>query len=208
MPHFPLYVASLSEFLFHGQNDQTPHFPRMIPQSIRFDALLYVCNILVAVFPSSRCRHLFYRKVMGVELAADAHILSGLWLDARGNCRIGSLTTINQRCRLDNRGGITIGNSVNLSPGVQVLTADHDLQDPGFVGRERAVRIGDYVFIGSGAIVLPGVELGKGCAVAAGAVVTKDVAPLEIVAGVPARKIGERSASALQYASSGKRHFF
>jgi len=198
----------LSEFLFHGQNDQTSPFPEMIPQSIRFDALLYVCNILVAVFPSSRCRHLFYRKMMGLEIASDAHILSGLWLDARGKCRIGAHTTINQRCRLDNRGGITIGKSVNLSPGVQILTADHDLQDPNFVGRERPVQIGDYVFIGTGAIVLPGVELGNGCAVAAGAVVTGNVAPLDIVAGIPARKIGERPASALQYSTPGKRHFF
>jgi acetyltransferase-like isoleucine patch superfamily enzyme len=54
------------------------------------------------------------------------------------------------------------------------------------------VLIEDYVFIGTRAMILPGVILGKGCAVAAGAIVTKSVVPFTIVAGVPAKPIGHR----------------
>lgn len=99
---------------------------------------------------------------------------------------------INQRCRLDNRGGITIGASVSISPEVHLNTADHDLKDPGFRGRERPIDIVDHVFIGSRAVVLGGVRVGKGAAIAAGSVVTRSIEPYTIVAGVPAKPIGHR----------------
>lgn len=180
----------------------------MIPPHIRFDALLYLCNLVVAKLPSSRIRHWFYVHAMQVDLDPSAHILSGLWLDARGKCSIGARSTVNQNCRLDNRGGIQIGEDTNISPEVHILTADHDLSDPNFIGRERPVQIGSHVFLGTRAIILPGVKIGAGCAVAAGAVVTRDVEPLAIVAGVPAKKIGERPKDILGYSAPGKRHFF
>jgi len=179
----------------------------MISNKTRFDALLYLCNRLVAVFPSARGRLWFYRHVMKVELAPGVRILSGLWLDCRGHCRIGKNSIINQNCRLDNRGGIEIGVGVSISPHVHILTGDHDLASPDFAGRERPVRIGDRVFIGSRAVILPGVTLGEGCAVAAGSVVTADVEPGVIVGGVPAKTIGQRPAG-LKYELSYNRHFF
>ncbi len=179
----------------------------MIFTKARFDALLYFCNRLVAVFPSARGRQWFYRHIMKVELAPGVRILSGLWLDCRGHCRIGKNSIVNQNCRLDNRGGIEIGENVSISPHVHILTADHDLASPGFEGSERPVRLGDRVFIGSRAIILPGVTLGEGCAVGAGSVVTKDVAPGAIVAGVPAKVIGQRPAH-LNYELAYTRHFF
>ena len=116
------------------------------------------------------------------------------WFKSRGNFRIGENSVINEWCRLDNRGMITIGANVSISADVTLLTADHDLQDPEFKGRERGVTIADYVFIGTCAMVMPGVTIGRGAAVAAGAVVTRDVGPYDIVAGIPARKIGQRTA--------------
>ncbi len=179
----------------------------MIPAKSRFDALLYICNRVVAYFPSSRVRKFFYRHVMQLELAPGVQILSGLWLDCRGQCRIGRNTIINQNCWIDNRGGIEIGSNVSISPYVQILTADHDLASPDFSGSERAVRIEDRAFIGTRALILPGITLGKGCGVGAGSVVTKDVAPGVIVAGVPAREIGKRP-DTLRYDLSYHRHFF
>jgi acetyltransferase-like isoleucine patch superfamily enzyme len=69
----------------------------------------------------------------------------------------------------------------------------HDPHDPGFRAIPRPVEIGDRAWIGARAIILPGVRIGEGAVVGAGAVVTRDVGPFEIVAGNPARKIGERN---------------
>src|SRR5204862_1239600 len=112
--------------------------------------------------------------------------------DTQGGFRMGDHSTINEECRIDNRGGITIGNNVSISAQVCILTADHDPQSQTFAGRERAVRIDDHVFIGTRAMILPGVTIGRGAVVAAGAVVTKEVPPLAIVTGSPAKEIGRR----------------
>lgn len=172
----------------------------------RFDFLLATCNLVIASVPSSRLRHAFYRYVMQIDLARTAHVFSGLWLDCRGHLKIGENSVINQRCRLDNRGGITIGANVSISPEVHILTADHDVHSVRLIGRTHPIHIEDHVFIGSRAMILPGVTLGSGCAVAAGSVVTKNVEPQTIVAGVPAKPIGQRP-SEVDYICDGRRHF-
>ena len=156
------------------------------------DVLLYICNVAVANFPSSHVRQAFYRHCMRLQIGKRVHILSGLWLDTRGKLVIGDNSVINQRCRLDARGGLTIGANVSMSSEVHVLTADHDIHSSDLRGRDRPVFIGDRVFIGTRAIILPGVRIGECAVVAAGAVVTKNVADREIVAGVPANVIGKR----------------
>ena len=118
----------------------------------------------------------------------------GAQFDTKGDFKLGDNSTINQDCRLDNRGGLEIGNNVSISANVCVLTADHDPQSADFAGRNRQVRIADYVFVGTRAMILPGVTIGRGAVVAAGAVVTKNVAERSIVAGCPAKEIGTRQA--------------
>ena len=175
--------------------------------AVRFDALLYICNLVVASFPSARLRKLFYQRVMQVEMAPGVFIHSGLWLDCRRQLVIGENSVVNQRCRLDARGYITIGKNVSISPEVHIITADHDISTDDIGGRNRPVKIEDFVFIGSRAMILPGVTIGEGAVVAAGAVVTKSVGPREVVAGIPARKIGMRT-SAFNYNTKVVRHFF
>jgi maltose O-acetyltransferase len=82
---------------------------------------------------------------------------------------------------------------VSISPGVWILTDSHDMHDPSFPEILSPVKIGNHVWIGSRALILPGVTLGEGAVVAAGAVVTSDVEPYTVVGGVPARPIGTRS---------------
>ena len=89
--------------------------------------------------------------------------------------RIGKSSVINQKCRIDTRGGVTIGDNVSISAEVCILTADHDLANPKFDGRTKPVTIEDYAFIGTRAMILAGVTVGRGAAVAAGAVVTRNV---------------------------------
>lgn len=159
-----------------------------------FDGMMFLCNGVVAHFPSHLVRRWFYRAVMRFDIGKRAFIFMGAQFDSRGHFRLGGHSTINERCRLDNRGGLEIGSNVSISADVCILTADHDPQSRSFAGRERPVRIADYVFIGTRALILPGVTIGRGAIVAAAAVVTKDVAERSIVAGSPAKEIGTRNA--------------
>jgi maltose O-acetyltransferase len=109
------------------------------------------------------------------------------------NLRIGNNTIIGNDAMLDAREGIEIGDNVQLSMGVWIWTKEHDLQDPMFAGKGGPVRIEDYAWISCRVTILPGVTIGKGAVVAAGAVVTKNVEPYTIVGGIPAKKIGERT---------------
>src|SRR5439155_22180362 len=83
--------------------------------------------------------------------------------------------------------------NVNISPGVWIFTDSHDLHDPLFPEVLAPVTIADYVWVGSRAMIQPGVTVGEGAVVAAGSVVTRNVDPYTVVAGVPARPIGTRT---------------
>jgi len=106
---------------------------------------------------------------------------------------LGAGTVINFGCLLDGRvHAITTGENVSIGPEASILTLGHDPQSAVFADRGGAVAIGSRAWIGYRAIILPGVTIGEGAVVGAGAVVTKDVESYTIVAGNPARKIGER----------------
>jgi len=164
------------------------HFLRRL----KLDGLLFITNRIVAWVPSHFFRLLYYRRGLHFDIGLNSLIFMEAWFDTPGNFCMGKNSIINQKCRLDNRGGIIIGDNVSISAEVCILTADHDLQSEQFDGRSQPVNIHDYVFVGTRAMILPGVTLGRNSAVAAGAVVTKDVPPCTIVAGVPAKPIGVR----------------
>ena len=161
-------------------------------KKIRSEFLLYFANRILSFVPSKSIRLLFYRKFFKLNIGYGSYIFIGASFNNIGNIEIGENSIINQNCRLANNGNIKIGNNTSISPEVFILTADHDLQSSNFIGRVKTVTVEDYVFIGTRATIMPGVTLNKGCAVAAGAIVTKDVAPYVIVAGVPAKPIGKR----------------
>jgi acetyltransferase-like isoleucine patch superfamily enzyme len=164
----------------------------------------YLCNQVVAHIPSRRVRMMFYRRIMGFKLGEKTSIFLNCRFDCAGGLAIGSPSVINQGCRLDSRGGLTIGSNVSISEEVCILTADHDPKAPDFKGRPRPVVIEDNVFIGTRAMILPGVTLHRGAIVAAGAVVSRDVQALDIVGGIPARSIGTRN-PALSYTTEYSR---
>lgn len=115
-------------------------------------------------------------------------------VDLRSPYRIivGKSTNINKKCVLDGRGGLIIGNNVDIAQEVNIWTEQHDYNSSDFKSIVSPVTIDDYVWIASRATILPGVNIGRGAVIACGAVVTKDILPLSIVAGVPARVIGHR----------------
>jgi maltose O-acetyltransferase len=121
----------------------------------------------------------------------------------RSGASIGRNTRISQGCTIDLRSGLAIGNNVSVSPEVMILAGSHDVHAPRFNDIAGFIAIEDHVWIGARAIVLPGVTLGRGAVVAAGSVVTKNVAPLTIVAGVPAKPVGVRDPAGTAYELDG-----
>ena len=168
---------------------------------------LYFANRVVSQIPCHRLRLWFYRQVMGFEIGPHSYIFMDAWFDCKRGFKMGHHSVVNQKCRIDPRGEVVIGNNVSISSEVCILTADHDPQSPQFGGRSDPVRIEDYAFIGTRAMILRGVTVGSGAVVAAGAVVTKDVAASSIVAGCPAVPIGTRPAN-LDYTIDYGRLFF
>jgi acetyltransferase-like isoleucine patch superfamily enzyme len=94
---------------------------------------------------------------------------------------------------------VVIGENVCINDGVQLLTASHDVVDPQWNHVKAKVTIDDYAWIAINAIILPGVHIGKGAVVGAGAVVSKDVAPGDIVVGNPAKVINNKRTAILNY---------
>jgi len=123
---------------------------------------------------------------------------------------VGRGSIIGDNAILDAREHLTIGDNVNLSSNVSIYTLQHNHRSPLFdckFDRDMGVTIGDRAWLGSNTIVLPGVTIGEGAVVCAGAVVTKDVEPYAVVAGIPARKVGERP-RVLTYQFDGKTCWF
>ena len=170
--------------------------------------LNYVTNHVVARVPSFTLRRLWYRHVVGIDFGSRASVFLGayVWFTTPGETRrrgvaIGRNSRINRDCTLDLRCGLTIGENVSISPEVMILTLSHDYNDPSFSDLDPGpVTIEDHVWIGTRAMILPGVRVGHGAVVAAGSVVTKDVAPMSVVAGVPAKPVAERAPGATAYA--------
>jgi acetyltransferase-like isoleucine patch superfamily enzyme len=136
---------------------------------------------------------------MGMQLARTACVHRGLEVRAAHNIEVGDGSIVGFDAILDGRSGITIGRHVNMSSGVAIWTLQHDHRDPGFGAIGGAVVIGDRAWLSFRATVLPGVTIGEAAVVAAGAVVTRDVPAYAIVAGVPARVVGERAPRELSY---------
>jgi acetyltransferase-like isoleucine patch superfamily enzyme len=185
--------------------------PRFLPQIRKRIALPKpIKNVLLGLFwagydfrdylievvgwiPSHLFRLLTYRFIFGVKIGKNTSIHRNCRFYRPSKIAIGDHSVINRDILLDGRMGITIGNNVSISEGTIILTLEHDINSATFDAVGQAVRIEDYVFIGTRACILPGINLGRGAVVAAGSIVTHDVPPFTIVAGSPAKKIGMRA---------------
>ena len=150
------------------------------------DLLVWFANFVVNKIPFHTIRLFYYRHVMGFRIAKGASIHLGCTFNCRKELIIGKNSTLNQFCRIDNRGGITIGSNVSISPYVKLVSADHNLHSPFCEGRSRPIILEDYVFIGIDAVVLGNVTMHLGSALGANSVLSKDSEEYGIYAGIPA----------------------
>ncbi len=153
---------------------------------------------IVGFIPSHHLRRFSYR-VFGMKIGRGSTIHMALSTYNPHGIEIGNDSIVGEWAVLDGRDKLKIGNHVDIATGVMIYNSEHDINDEKFKAITSPVEIEDYVFIGPRAIILPGVKIGKGAVVAAGAVVTKDVSEFKIVGGVPAKEIGERNNRDPQY---------
>jgi maltose O-acetyltransferase len=160
--------------------------------------LAFGYNQMAGKVPSHWIRE-FYLKAWLGAIGKDSHVqMSCKFLHGR-KVFLGNRNVINFGCLFDGRRyAIKTGNDVSIGPEAAILTLGHDPQSPSFADCGGEVHIEDRAWIGFRAMILPGLTVGEGAVVAAGSVVTKSVKAFSIVAGVPARQIGERN-SKLDY---------
>lgn len=161
---------------------------------------------LAGFLPIFTLRWLIYKSA-GLDLSRSTHLHMGTQFFKPNNISIGEGTIIGQNAFLDGRDRLVIGNHVDIASDVLIYTSEHDIHSVDFHPIYGKVLIEDYCFIGPRVIILPGVRIGRGAVVAAGAVVTKDVLSLKVVAGVPAKEIGDRKIKDLHYRLGGARLF-
>ncbi len=116
----------------------------------------------------------------------------------KSNLAIGDFSTIG-RVEIALHDKVTIGNYVCINDGVIILSASHDVSDPLWRHKKAPIFIDDYAWIATNAIILPGVHIGKGAVIGAGAVVSKNVNDYAIVIGNPAKEIVKKRTEILNY---------
>lgn len=153
----------------------------------------YFLNNVLLRIPSRRCRWFLYSKFFK-SLGVNSSLLMGITVLNPENIIIGRNSVVNKGVLLDGRGGnLIIGENVDIAIDVKVWTLQHDIKSRQHTTIGKDVIIEQNVWIASNAIILPGVTIGEGAVVASGAVVTKDVAPYDVVGGVPAKVVSRRT---------------
>ena len=122
---------------------------------------------------------------------------TGVLRDVGNSLTIGNNVGMNHYCFIGARGDIIIGNNVIFGPRVSIFSENHNYSDQSRLINEQGVTkgktiIGDDVWVGANVSIMSGVEIGDGCVIASGAVVTKSVSPYSIVAGIPAKVLKNR----------------
>lgn len=176
----------------------------------------YICSFFsyylyrLSQTPSHRLRNFVYRRICKMKMDKDVVIYHGTEVREPANISMARGVIIGDNSILDGRNGIQIGEDVVFASNVRIWTEQHDHEDPWFrcsTQPHGPVVIDRHAWIGSHTIILHSVHIGEGAVIAAGAVVTKDVPPFSIVAGIPAKQIAERNHN-LRYVNDGSHRRF
>ena len=157
--------------------------------------MLYIgiANHVVNRIPSNTLRVLIYRHVYRMKIGRGTQIHWGVTIRRPRDIRIGNCTNIHPYVFLDGHYTLTIGDNVDIGDQAMLWCGGHDVQASDYGSIVRPIVIEDYACIFTRAMLIKGGRIGKGAVIAAGSIVRKDVQPYTIVAGNPAKKIGERT---------------
>lgn len=129
-------------------------------------------------------------RLIGKPVDNTFRLFPPFYTDFGKNITLGKDVFINSCCHFQDQGGITIGDGAFIGHNVVLATINHDLQPKNNRKNHYApITVGNNVWIGSNATILSGVTVGDWAVVAAGSVVTKDVPPMTVVGGIPAKII-------------------
>lgn len=166
-------------------------YPRLLSLLIRQFAFR------AAVGPDARIQAL---RALGAQIGDNVFIGARFDVSDPAKLTIGDNTKLPGKVWIDSAYGVAIGHDVAVNDDLTILSAEHDVNSVTFAGTGEATSIGDYAWLPTKIIILPGANVGEGAVVAAGSVVTRPVPPYTIVGGNPAREIGTRARQAYQYA--------
>jgi len=174
----------------------------------KFDGLIQIWAKAMSVFPRGFAQWV-YRwhngrskwailvryvclKAAAKSIGKNVCVMDHVYLQHWENLEIGDNVSIHEQCNINAFGGVRIGDNVSISHGVSIVSFNHSWADENTPikynpSEPGAIVIGNDVWVGCGARILSGVTIGERSVVAAGAVLTKDVEPHSVYAGVPAR---------------------
>ncbi len=156
-----------------------------VAELLRADKALFRFN---HAEPGSEEQKDAFRELFDGDAPESLGLLAPAQIDFPKQVTFGEDVFINHSFTAMSIGGIEIGDRVQIGPHVIIVTDNHDLENR-YVLKCRTVRIGDNVWIGAGAMIMPGVTIGENAVIAGGAVVTKDVPAGAVVGGNPAKVI-------------------
>jgi acetyltransferase-like isoleucine patch superfamily enzyme len=157
-----------------------------------YQLTIYLWNHWFTNIPFYAVRHAYFRVILRARLGRDSSLLMGVMVKAPQNIVIGDHCVINSNVLLDGRGGLVIGDNVDIAREVLIWSMTHDPRSAEHSVIKLKTVIESSTWIGARSQIMAGVLVGQGALVGAGSVVTKNVESLTIVAGVPAKPINFR----------------
>lgn len=164
-------------------------------------------SILIGRIPSHRVRKFLMRHILCLNISKRTVLYGGFEIRSPWNISIGD-AVIGVNALLDGRRGITIHDNVCLAQNVKLYTMQHDINDSNFSAVGAPIEIQSHAWISSGTTILPGCDVGEGCVLASGAIATKKLDAFCVYAGIPAKKISERSKDLNYKTVNGYWHFY
>lgn len=150
-------------------------------------------NYVVTYVPFPRLRHFLLRRMYFIKIGEGSYLHMGVQYKRPRSIEIGRNSVINPGVLLDGRISLKIGDNVDIGEQVSFYCGGHDVQSPDYRAFMEPTTVGDRACIYARAMIIRGVNIGEGAVIAAGSIVTKDIPEYTIWAGVPAKKIGERT---------------